>query len=153
MKFRSSLNVCKKETRSGPSPNSGGHPFLGAWDTHWFTPAPILKTRARSAFKGESPGRIDPILGSWVPYPARTLPNESLTRSIGGIVPLRGNASSDGEPARVTDKAPARVSAGRGGPVDYGLPFSPPPWLGITGKNSGSESVSSLLFFTDHVNG
>ena len=30
------------------------------------------------------------------------------------------------EPASVTDKAPALASAGHGGPVDYGLPFSPP---------------------------
>ena len=47
---------------------------------------------------------------------------------------LRGKARADGEPASVTDEKPARDSAGRCGPVDYGLPFPPPPWFGLTSE-------------------
>ncbi len=62
---------------------------------------------------------------------------------------LRGKARADGEPASVTDKKPARDSAGRCGPVDYGLPFPPPPWFGVTSEIvlTGARWVVSL-----HVN-
>ena len=34
------------------------------------------------------------------------------------VFPSRGKATADGEPASVTDEKPARISAGRSGPVD-----------------------------------
>lgn len=48
---------------------------------------------------------------------------------------LRGTATADGEPASVTDEKPARNSAGPGGPVDSGLPSSPPPCFEMTGED------------------
>jgi hypothetical protein len=59
---------------------------------------------------------------------------------------LHGKARADGEPASVTDEKPARDSAGRCGPVDYGLPFPPPPWFGVTSEIvlTGARWVVSL---------
>ncbi len=37
------------------------------------------------------------------------------------VIPLRGKATADGEPASVTDEEPAHDSTGRCGPVDLGL--------------------------------
>ena len=49
--------------------------------------------------------------------PARALHNGSSVC----VIPLRGKASADGEPASVTDEEPAHDSTGRCGQVDLGL--------------------------------
>ena len=51
----------------------------------------------------------------------------------------------------VTDEEPARDSAGRGGPVEDGLPWSALHGFGVTRKEPVSEGGIPLRHFTDRV--